>query len=127
MSVEFKSKKAILSLISLINRYTGKESTNLTDAVNELKEKNETGSNKIKGLCNGTVEELTAEDLQGITKIIPYLFMNNTALKYVELPAEVTVSKEVQEAKAILPIYVTPSGISEILRLTQLVKALLPI
>ena len=91
MSVEFKSKKAILSLISLINRYTGKESTNLTDAVNELKEKNETGRNKIKGLCDGTVEALTAEDLQGITKIIPYLFMNNTALKYVELPENVTV------------------------------------
>lgn len=48
------------------------------------------GENKLAQLAEGTLTEITAEDLQGVTKIRRYCFSNSANLIYIELPSTIT-------------------------------------
>lgn len=48
------------------------------------------GANKLASYFNGTITEVTEEDLKGATKIGEYVFHNNLSLKSIEIPNTVT-------------------------------------
>lgn len=48
------------------------------------------GENKLAQLVEGTLTEITAEDLQGITKIRDYAFYRSTNLEAIEFPNTIT-------------------------------------
>ena len=60
--------------------------TQIDEMVADLNAKNELWQK----LMNGTITEITAEDLQGVTEIRPYAFYNCTKLKSVEIPYNIT-------------------------------------
>lgn len=48
------------------------------------------GENKLPQLVDGTLTEITAEDLEGVTKIKPWAFYEDNLLTKVELPNSIT-------------------------------------
>ena len=90
MDTSLKCKEIISRMINLIFNYTGIYAKDLTEAIVTVMYLKEQSEKKLRAVCSGTIERLTAEDLKGITKIKNHLFFNNTVIRYLELPDSVT-------------------------------------
>ena len=90
MNINLKCKAVISNMISLIYQYTGIYARNLTESVVALMYLRDETAKRLRGVIDGSIEELTLKDTKGIKKLPQSGFYNNTNLRYIELPEDLT-------------------------------------
>lgn len=91
MSVNLKCVDIIRNLVASISAVTGESHSNLTEAVQTMKNAyGQGGDNKFKEYNAGTLTEVNAEDFGDATQIRSYQFVGLTSLVNVEIPNAIT-------------------------------------